>query len=204
VSFEDAVLVRQVQAGQVHAYADLVRKYQDRVYNTCWRICGSAEDARDLTQDVFLKALESIGTFRGRSAFYTWIFRIAANMSISYRRKRVRRSAVSLDDPVSGDGHGNPATLSRMLSDDRAADPADGPMAAETRHQVAQALAALEPDYRAVIVLRDIEQFDYQEIADILEVALGTVKSRLHRGRMALRELLKGECEQESRCDDPR
>ena len=100
VKFEDAVLVRQVQAGEVVAFADLVRKYQDRVYNTCLRICGNREDASDLAQEAFLKAFESIGSFRGKSAFYTWLFRIAVNMSISHRRKRRVRDTLSLDDPV--------------------------------------------------------------------------------------------------------
>ena len=198
VSFEDAVLVRQVQAGQAHAFAELVRKYQDRIYNTCWRICGNAEDARDMTQEAFLKAFELIDTFRGKSAFYTWIFRIATNMSISHRRKSARRTAISLDDPVSREGDGSGTSLGRLVRDERAPDPAAGPMAKETQELLARALAALEAEARAAVVLRDVEQFDYQQIADVLEVPVGTVKSRIYRGRQALREWLDRRGEQES------
>ena len=196
--FEDALLVRQVQAGEAHAFTQLVAKYQDRVFNTCWRICGHAEDARDLTQDTFLKAFESIDTFRGRSAFYTWVFRIAVNLSLSHRRKGVHRAALSIDRPVrAGDERTAPAA---SLVDRNASDPSRAVTHAETAEQVTAALASIEPDHRVVIVLRDVEGFDYQEIADILDLAVGTVKSRLFRGRLALRERLRGACGKE--CSD--
>jgi len=183
----DALLVRRVQTGDPHAYTELVRKYQDRVYSACLRICGCAEDAADLTQDAFLKAFGAIDGFRGASAFYTWIFRIAVNLSISHQRKRQHRATLSLD----GD-------TERRLSGGRRepaappSDPAAGLEADETRAQVAAALATLDAEHRAAVVLRDVEGCDYQEIADILEVPIGTVKSRIFRGRMALRAQLEG------------
>lgn len=192
--FEDAVLVRQVQSGQLHVFADLVRKYQDRIYNTCWRICGHPEDARDLTQEVFLKAFESMETFRGKSGFYTWIFRIAVNMAISQRRKSARRRTVSAD----GNPDSQAAGLLRLVRDESTPDPAASCEDGETHEQVAAALAELDDDYRSVIVLRDIEGFDYQEIADVLELAVGTVKSRIHRGRLALRKLMDQRLDLES------
>ena len=190
-TFADAVLVRQVQAGKVHAYADLVRKYQDRVYNVCWRICGSTEDAADLTQEAFLKALEAIDSFRGRSSFFTWIFRIAVNLARTHQRKASCRRAISLDgSPPAKEG--DPAgPLWRLVRDERSPDPAAAAAGSERRRQVALALTDLEEDYRVVIVLRDVEGLDYQEIADTLELPVGTVKSRIHRGRLALREILK-------------
>ena len=191
MKFEDAVLVRQVQAGELHAFTELVRKYQDRVYNTCWRICGHPEEARDLTQEVFLKAFESVERFRGASAFYTWVFRIAVNLSISHRRKRRTRAMVSLDDPVAGVDGPREATRARLVCDERAPNPAAESMATETHEEVARALLTLEPDQRAVVVLRDVEALDYQEIADVLELPVGTVKSRIYRGRVALREQLR-------------
>ncbi|MDO8631840.1 MAG: sigma-70 family RNA polymerase sigma factor, partial [Phycisphaerales bacterium] len=88
---DDRELVRRVKSGQTEAYGELVRRYQDRVFNTCWRICGHLEDARDLTQEAFLKAFESLDAFRQESGFYTWIFRVAVNLSLSHRRSAGRR-----------------------------------------------------------------------------------------------------------------
>jgi len=189
---EDGVLVRQIQAGQVHLYTELVRKYQDRIYNTCWRLCGDREDARDLTQDVFLKGLASIRGFRGKSGFYTWIFRIAVNMSISHRRRSVKRRTVSADDWSSGGDESQAGGLLRLVRDEVATDPSEAAMQRESHERVAKALADLDEDYRCVLVLRDLEGFDYQEIADILKLAVGTVKSRIHRGRLALRKAMTG------------
>ncbi len=185
--FEDAVLVRQVQAGETFAFTELVTKYQDRVYNTCLRICGHTEDARDLTQDAFLQAFESIASFRGKSAFFTWLFRIAVNMSISHRRKRKARNAASLQDEK---GTLNGPSSASQLTDERGVDPSTIVEKAEQRALVADCLLQLESDQRAVLVLRDMEGFDYQEIADILEIPVGTVKSRVFRGRLALRKLM--------------
>lgn len=193
-NFEDAVLVRRVQAGEVHAFNALVTKYQDRVFNTCWRICGDHADAGELTQDVFMKAFEAIGKFHGKSAFYTWVFRIAVNQSLSWKRKQAKRRTVSLD---AGLPHhdGTTKALKHTLASNNSDDPAASALASESDRMVAIALAQLDPDHQAVLVLRDIEGMDYQNIADILEVAVGTVKSRIYRGRMQLRTLL---CESQS------
>jgi len=185
VRLADALLVRRVQAGEVHAFTELVRKYQDRVFNACLRICGRREDAADLTQEAFLKAFSAIDEFRGASAFYTWIFRIAVNLSISHQRKERHRRTASIDDP----GGSGDADFRMPASAD--ADPSDAIAAQETRAQVAAALATLDAEHRAAIVLRDIEGCDYQEIADILELPIGTVKSRIFRGRLALRRQLE-------------
>ncbi len=185
--FEDALLVRQVQAGSTEAFSKLVCKYQDRVYNTCWRITGHGEDARDLTQDVFLKAFERIGGFKGKSGFYTWLFRIAVNRSISHRRKG--RRVLSMH--AGGDGDGDLAVAADLrVPDSRTDDPMAVSMNSETAEQTAAALQDIEPDYRVVLVLRDVEGLDYQQIADVLEIAVGTVKSRIFRGRMAMRKIL--------------
>lgn len=184
VRLADALLVRRVQAGDAHAFAELVGKYQERVFNACLRICGQRDDAADLTQDAFLKAFSAINEFRGASAFYTWIFRIAVNLALSHQRKRRLRTAASLD---SGEGD---ASLAQRLPDGANHDPAAPAVAVETRNAVADALASLDAEHRVAVVLRDIEGCDYQEIADILELPVGTAKSRIFRGRMALRALL--------------
>ena len=188
----DASLVQRLQTGDAGAFTELVRRYQDRVFNTAWRICGNAEDARDVTQEAFIKAYESIGSFRGASGFYTWVFRIAVNLAISHRRTTKRRATQSLDAPAEPHLAGSQAaTLAARVQETQENNPAEGAMSAEVRGHVVTALQELDEEFRSVIVLRDIEGFDYRQIADILDIAPGTVKSRLHRGRLALRKLLE-------------
>ncbi len=178
---EDVDLIKGAKAGKSEAFGALIVKYQDRVYNAVWRISGNAEDARDLTQEAFLKALQRITSFREDSGFYTWIFRIAVNLALTARRSQKVRRTVELDETL-----------------DMASTQAVGLMqyagnASDDQHlqkHLVEAMQSLDDDQRAVVVLRDIEDMDYQTISEILEVPVGTVKSRLHRGRMALREAL--------------
>lgn len=191
VPIDEALLVEQARTGDMGAFSRLVTKYQDRVLNTCWRICGNFEDARDLTQEAFLHALEKIGSFRHSAGFYTWLFRIAVNLSISHRRKAARAVKLSLHGH---DGQWLGDHQSAQLAGRVSGDPEDPPArlsAREIERLVLDGLDQLDDDYRAVIVLRDIESFDYQQIAETLEVPVGTVKSRLHRARMELRDRLK-------------
>jgi len=189
IPIEDWDLVERVKAGQTEAFSTLVLKYQDRVFNTCWRICGHLEDARDVTQEAFLKAFENLAGFRHQSGFYTWIFRVAVNLSLTHRRSAKRRRMASLDEQA--ESGGLQATELRRLAQ---AGSSDGPLedsgGEDVQANVVQALNALDDDHRAVVVLRDMEGFDYQEIAEILGIPTGTVKSRLHRGRMAIREAI--------------
>ncbi len=189
--FDEAMLVDQARAGDMAAFSRLVSRYQDRILNTCWRMCGHMEDARDLTQEAFLQALKSIGSFQQKACFYTWLFRIAVNLSITHRRKAARRPRLSMHSPDGewmGD-HEEMRVVGRVSSESD--DPSARLSARETERLVLRELERLDDDHRAVIVLRDIEAFDYQQIAEILDVAVGTVKSRLHRARMQLRERLR-------------
>jgi RNA polymerase sigma-70 factor (ECF subfamily) len=188
----DGWLVERLRTGDMAAFAKLVVRYQDRVYNAVWRICGHADDAQDLTQDAFLKAYESIGSFRGQSSFYTWLFRIAVNLAISHRRTLKRRGTQSLDAPgVPNIGGSQAASLGQRMQEKVPHDPAQGAISSEMHGHVAAALQQLEDEFRAVIVLRDIEGFDYRQIGEVLDIVPGTVRSRLHRGRLALRKLLE-------------
>lgn len=189
IPFEDAELVARVQGGETTAYGALVLKYQDRIFNTCWRICGHLEDARDLTQDAFVKALEGIASFRQESGFYTWVFRVAVNLALSHRRKGKTRQALSIDHAPGADGT-QAEQLAKRIQDVRAGAPEAGLSGGELQSRLVAAMAALDDDHRAMVVLRDIEGFDYAEIGEILGVPPGTVKSRLHRARMQLREAL--------------
>lgn len=191
VADEDIALVDKTRGGDMGAFSRLVTKYQDRVVNACWRITGDAHEAHDLAQEAFLQAMEKVESFQGRSSFYTWLFRIAVNLSISYRRKAARRVKLSLHnaDGESTVDHQAAELVGRVSHEP--VEPSAQMSAWELRQQITAELEKLDEDHRAVIVLKDIEAFDYQQIADILEVPLGTVKSRIHRARLMLRGRLK-------------
>jgi RNA polymerase sigma-70 factor (ECF subfamily) len=197
ISLEDAQLVVEVQNGHPEAYGTLVERYQDRVFNACWRIVGNLEDARDLTQDAFLKGFEGLAGFRGESGFYTWIFRVAVNLALSHRRSSRTRRTISLDQTGGAEGTQAEALSQRMRDEGhrRREELADG---VALRGKVVEALQTLDADHRAVLVLRDIEGFDYRRIAEILGIAIGTVKSRLFRARMAVRDAVTPPIEQGS------
>jgi len=171
----------RLRRGTPGAFEEVVTSYQDRIYNTCWRMTGSIADAEDLTQEVFLRALRAAETFRAGSSVYTWLFRIAVNLAISHRRKRRLRAVASLEGLNEGGASG------RDLVDAAAVDPAETAARHDLGEAVARALGTLDVDERAIVVLRDIEGLSYAELADVLEVPLGTVKSRVHRARAALR-----------------
>jgi len=181
----DGELVRRAQAGESAAFDVLMMRYQDRVYNTCYRMCNNREDAADLTQSTFLRAYEALGRFRTEARFFTWLYRIAVNLALTHRRRaRLRRtlSLVGSDEQRAGhepvDAHQSAAPSNRL-------------QAQEQQRLLAEALAQLDEEYRAAVVLRDIEGLDYAAIAEILDVPVGTVKSRIFRGRMMLREMLE-------------
>lgn len=180
----DQKLIGQVLSGDSAAFGEIVERHEDRLYNTIYRLVGSADDARDLLQDTFVKAYEKLDDFRGGSSLYTWLFRIAVNTSLSHRR---RRKWVQMGAPA-GDDDPNPGDA---VADTAAVDPADPLIAAETETLVQEAINSLDDEHRTVVVLRDIQHCDYHEIADILDVPPGTVKSRLHRARMMLRDRLE-------------
>jgi RNA polymerase sigma-70 factor (ECF subfamily) len=189
IPFDDAGLVEQSRQGDIGAFERLVVKYQDRVFNTCRRMCGNRSDAEDLAQETFVRAFKSLGTFAGRSKFSTWLFRIAVNLAISSRRNR-RRATHSLDGDPARDNDGT-ASAARWPASPTTT-PADEALEREQQRLTLQALADLDEESRSVVILRDLEEFGYDEIAEIMQVPVGTVKSRLHRARMALRERLPG------------
>lgn len=177
----DRELVRRAQGGEPRAFDELVLRHQDRVYNIVFRFCGRAEDAADICQRAFINAWRKIGEFAGDSAFSTWIYRIAFNQSVSFRRESGRLRPAALEDR---DG--------RMAAEPAVESPAGEHLEGQDhQRKVQEALAALAEDERRIIILKDIEDRPYEEIAEILEVPKGTVRSRLHRARMALKEKLK-------------
>ena len=191
IAFDDLTLVKRFRQGDMESFSLLVAKYQDRIYNMLLRMCGRAADAEELAQEAFLRAMERIGQFHGRSKFYTWLFRIAANLAITHRRRGGRIKFHSLSGPEDGDSSGADA-LTSPLASRRQIGPAEAAEAVETNECVMDALGQLDDEFRLVIVLRDIEEMDYAQVADVMNVPVGTVKSRLHRARAMLRDRLKG------------
>jgi RNA polymerase sigma-70 factor, ECF subfamily len=190
-----ASLLTKARAGDRTAYGQIVVLYQDRLFNALLRMVGDPEEARELAQETFTRGLEKIDSFRGESSPYTWLFRIGMNLAISNLRRWQRQRTYSLDG-VWHDDNGVPhgdhqasALVGRF-----AASGDSPPQAAERKERnqmVLDALGRLDSEYRAVLIMRDVEGFDYQQMADVLELPLGTLKSRLFRARLALRDELK-------------
>ena len=156
------------------------------------KICSNSDDAAELTQETFVKCIEKIDTFRGQSAFYTWLFRVAVNLSLNYCKRKVRLGMRSLDAAVGSDEDSARGQLSAFLADGGATDPAVLAQNKEIGQIAMQALLKLDDPQRGVVVLRDIEGMSYAEISEVLDLELGTVKSRLSRARENLRQILRG------------
>lgn len=182
----EATLVAEARRGQAEAFATLVRQYDRNIFRLALNITGHREDAEDVLQDTFLKAYQKLDQFHGDSRFYTWLVRIAVNESLMKLRKRRGDKTISLDEPVEG---GDAGTLVREVVDWRDT-PEQRFAGQELREILNQALAGLEPTFRTVVVLRDVENLSTEETADLLNLSIPAVKSRLLRGRLKLRERL--------------
>jgi RNA polymerase sigma-70 factor, ECF subfamily len=185
VSDEDARILRGLRAGIEDAYEQLIARYQQPVYGIAYRLLGNSADASDVVQEVFLKVFRGVGSFREHSSLRTWMYRIAVNEAHNHHRwfSRHCRREVAMED--AGD---------RSAALESAAHPGRSPFehAVESEHRtlIEEALANINPVFRTAVVLRDIENLSYEEIAEILQVSMGTVKSRILRGREALRREL--------------
>jgi RNA polymerase sigma-70 factor (ECF subfamily) len=191
IKIDDAVLVEQCRQGDSEAIEQLILKYQNRIYNVILRICRNTDDAAELTQETFVKIIEKINEFEGRSSFYTWAFRIAVNLTLNYCQRSVRLKSRSLD--AEGDEHNRQARreLKEFLTDESCPDPAAVAQNKELCGMIVDALMKLDDAHRAVVVLRDIEGMNYARIAEVLDIELGTVKSRLSRARSNLRKIME-------------
>ena len=184
MSGDENRLIDECLKGQTAAFGELVRRYQDRLFNTVYRLVDSAEDAQDVVQEAFLHAYQSLDRFKGDSQFFTWLYRIAVNSAISLKRKH--RVAVKLNQ--SGLGQGSvpePPDMSEFSQPDQALERAD------EERRIQAALNRLSPEHRAVLILKDLEEQKYETMAEILQVPIGTIRSRLHRARLELREVLE-------------
>jgi RNA polymerase sigma-70 factor, ECF subfamily len=180
LEIDDDRLIRDALAGRPDAFGQLVTRYQDRLFHAMKHISGRHEDAHDVVQDAFVQAFVKLEDFRRTSAFYTWLYRIAFNIAASRRRRAKNNQSID------GDGAVRAGNLA-----DAAASPGVRIEQQETAASVQAALQSLAEEYRTVLVMREMDGCDYDTIAEVLDLPVGTVRSRLHRARAQMRELLK-------------
>jgi RNA polymerase sigma-70 factor (ECF subfamily) len=183
--------IERLKRGDAAAFEILVNERSGEIYGLLYRLTENVEEARDLTQETFLRAFQSIDHFRGESDLRTWIYRIAINQARNrwrWWRRRRRDATVSIDAPEAAGRLGLVATLKSTT----AKDPEQDTLANERERALKKALGTLKRVYREAVILRDIEGFAYEEIATALDISVGTVKSRLARGRQELRRKLEG------------
>ncbi|MBN8550364.1 MAG: sigma-70 family RNA polymerase sigma factor [Deltaproteobacteria bacterium] len=184
----DAELVAKASAGDKESYRVLVEKYQQRVFAIAFDVVRSREDAEDIAQESFVKAYLSLPEFKGESSFYTWLYRIAYNMAIDFRRRTVRRGGAPVEfDETRADvvAEASGSVQNRFGS------PQELMLRKEESQQIQKVLTEISPEHRAVITLREIEGLSYEEIADVVGVSKGTVMSRLHYARKHLQQGLQ-------------
>jgi RNA polymerase sigma-70 factor, ECF subfamily len=180
----DALLVEAALSGSRDAFGELVLRYQDRLYNTLVRVLGSRDDASEVLQDAFVQAYTKLASFRGTSQFYTWMYRVALNLACSHRRRNTRRRDEQSVEQI------------RELSGAEPVDPNLQPEQTAVRMEQAElvqaALLTVSDEHRQILVLREMEDCSYETIAEILDLPVGTVRSRLFRARLQLKEVLEG------------
>jgi len=176
---EDDRLIAEARAGHTAAFGQLVKTYQNRLFNTLAHYVGSPEEAEDVAQEAFVQAFVKLDSFKGDSAFYTWLYRIAFNISVSRARRRRPETSIDRAKDVGGkEPQGMDESPSHQLE------------RKERVELVQSALRELNDEYRAILILRELEGCSYESIAEVLELPIGTVRSRIHRGRKMMREAL--------------
>lgn len=182
MNIDDRRLIADALNGKNAAFGELVARYQDRLYNAIYRVVDHPDDALDVVQEAFISAYQSLNNFKGDSEFFTWLYRIAFNAAISQKRRK--RTVLSLDWRTDDRQGPEPADESTDVR------PGSALERSEDENLVQLAIQKLPVEYRVVLVLKEIEGRKYEEIADILDIPIGTVRSRLHRARLELRDLI--------------
>lgn len=182
---EEDAFVRRAQKGDLAAYDELVRRYQERIYATLYHMTSNHEDANDLAQEAFIKAHLAIKSFKGGSSFYTWVYRIAVNKTINFLKQRKNRSAMSLND-LDFNAENDP-DLVALISDKT---PRRDAALAELQKKLNEAMQKLSEQHRLVVTLHDVQGLAHEEIAEIMECNVGTVRSRLFYARQQLQGYL--------------
>ena len=184
------LLVRRCVSGDAAAWEEIVQRYNRRIYNICYRFAGSADDAQDLTQEVFIKMYRTLNSYDvDRGAFMTWVTTVTRNLLVDHFRKTKQDRLTDSLDTTSSD-HEDAMPLGEQIPD-RGPAPDSNVQSREARDVVHGALQKLSPELREAVILRDLQDMDYKEIATVLKVPEGTVKSRINRGRAELARLLQ-------------
>ena len=179
-------LIRRAQQGDNGAFEELLLLHQKKVYNLCLRMSANPDDALDLSQEAFLRAWRSLGQYQFEASFSTWLFRLTSNICIDFLRRKKRRQETSLTESYDGSDEG-----AELSVPDAQPGPEQQALTNETKIELARAMEQLSPEHREILQLRVIEDLQYEQIADILGVRVGTVKSRLARARLSFRKILK-------------
>ena len=180
-------LIRRAKQGDMLAFEELILNHEKIVYNVALRMMNHSEDARDISQEVFLKAYRNLANFDERSAFSTWLYRITHNTCIDEMRKRKGKQSYSLEEELENED----GSMQRQIADEGDT-PEESLLREEQKSEILQALDTLSEEHKAAIILRDVKGLSYEEISEILELSLGTVKSRISRARNQLKtEILK-------------
>ncbi len=187
MSLTDKQLIERSKSGDYIAFEELVHRYENKVYTVAYRFMGNHADACDLAQEAFIKVYQALPRFRGDSSFMTWIYHITANVCRDELRRRQRKQTISLDEAYNDSDNMSP--LLHIASDDPG--PEEEVERQEIREQVQRCLNMLSDEHRLILVMREIQGFSYDEIAQMLDCSLGTVKSRLNRARVAFKEKMK-------------
>src|SRR6516225_3886335 len=182
---EEAILVKRARQGDLVAYDELVKRYQERIYATVYHITSNHEDANDLAQEAFIKAYHALKSFKGGSSFYTWVYRIAVNKTINFLKQRKNRSSLSLNDLDFNAEHD--PDLVALISDKT---PRREVNLAELQEKLNAAMQKLSEPHRLVVTLHDVQGMSHEEIAKIMECNIGTVRSRLFYARQQLQAYL--------------
>ncbi|CAE7785971.1 bamA, partial [Symbiodinium necroappetens] len=191
ISFADArdrALLAAHRGGDATALPELLSSYQDRLFSVCMRMVNDPETAADLTQEAMVKVIQGIEAFAGRSKLSTWMIRVTMNVCLTHRRRMRLRNHLSIDVPVGRASGEAPTTMASTLVSEQEASAEESAFSRETRHRLYRAMEKLEPGQRAILILRDVQDLDYRQISEILEIPQGTVKSRLFRDLLDLVE----------------
>ncbi|HET8841924.1 MAG TPA: sigma-70 family RNA polymerase sigma factor [Ktedonobacteraceae bacterium] len=187
---EETLLISRSQRGDVSAFNQLVLRYQQTVYNLALRMLGDRDTAADITQDTFIAALRAIASFHQGSSFRSWLLRIASNQACDHWRRTHRHAQESLDSLLDEDEPHAVGILNSLVATDNAANPEESLLANELQELISRGLQTLPLEQRVAVVLCDVQGFSYEEIAQTTETTLGTVRSRIARGRVRLRDYL--------------
>jgi len=177
----DLDVVRKVQAGDVAAFDQLMRKYRERIYSVIYNLCGNREDAADLTQGTFIKTFQSINRFQGQSSFFTWLYRIGVNATLTHLRKNRLRTFFSFEQFTEDE---KSAEIIEALTDKTGAD--RDAFVKELQEKLNEALQKLSDDHRLVVTMHDVQGMSHEEIAEVMDCNIGTVRSRLFYARQQL------------------